>query len=62
MVAFGRHPFEEKDPVKIVNCEVKYPNEGYFTDLCRRIFVRDPRKRPTAGEIVDMLTVKLNSQ
>jgi serine/threonine protein kinase len=61
MVAFGRHPFEDKDPVKIMNCQVSYPNEGYFTQLTRRLLVKDPKKRLTAKQVADMLATKLNS-
>lgn len=48
IVAFGEHPFADKNPDKITNCQISYPNEGYFTDLCRKLLIKDAKKRLTA--------------
>jgi len=61
MVAFGRHPFEDKDPSKIMNCQITYPHEGYFTEIARHLFQKDPKQRLTAKNVVDILAKKLNS-
>ena len=43
MVAFGRHPFEDKDPARILRCDVVYPTDGYFTQLCKGLLMKNPR-------------------
>jgi serine/threonine protein kinase len=61
MMVFGSHPFEGKNPVEIMDCQVNYPSEGYFSEIVRHLLIKDPKKRLTARQVVDILAVKLNS-
>jgi serine/threonine protein kinase len=60
MMLFMKQPFEENDPDKILNCQVSYPSEGYLTEITKKLLVKDPKKRLTAKQVVDLMTDKIN--
>ena len=58
-ICFNKHPFDDSNKLAIVNGNYRLPGAdcrySMFHPLIRRMLTVDPRQRPTAAEVLDLL-------
>jgi len=59
-ICFNKHPFEDSNKLAIVNGNYKIPPNDFkykmYHSLIMSMLSLDPRKRPTAGQVLDQLS------
>lgn len=61
VLVFGKHPYEHKEKAKILNEEVVYPEDNFFTGIMKKLLVKNPKMRLTAREVVELLNGRLET-